>query len=202
MYKFFAVLYRNLFVRIIVILLIVMIPATVSTAWLAATFQTLFGGDTFGMFTEMLQLSFPPALVTGALLVYLVEFTMIKGRAVKSGGWVAFRFAAYLVIGYLAGVVVRWYVQFGGIVNPPQTESVFFVTTIANSFILAIIFTISETALQVVADREAELNQHIEALHIDIDRLKEQEEISAIVDSEYFQRLQKTVLEHKAKKNA
>lgn len=185
-----AFLHRKM-VRLIVTMMIAAIPIGVCTAWTGSAYLNFFWNMDFGM--TMLKLwvfAGPPAVIVALILSYAIEWWVIRDRANESWLWVLVRMVLYLSAGLPIGATVLIGIRWGIQQFPQLVESVYFVQSYAMAFVMGILFTLVERAVAEVQRREAQLNNQIRELRIEIDVIKRQRQVSEIVESDFFQVLQ------------
>lgn len=182
---------NNMFFRQVVTLVGVTLPIGLTTCWLGAAYLNAWLGVGFlstllGLFFFGMLGGFP----IGLLLWHAAERWIIRDRALQSLGWTGVRVLLGLLVAIPSGFGILFAVRAGLRVYPPLIEMIYFVQTGAITFITVIVYTLLEHGMQEIKRREARLKMKIEAMQIEINELKRQEQVDEISSSEFFQELQ------------
>ena len=189
--KFIDRMIKDMFFRLTVTLLGVTIPIGVTTCWLGAAYLNAWLG--VGFISTMLGLFIFGMLggcPVGLLLSYGAERWIIRDRALQSFGWSLARTLIYLFVSVPASFGILFAVRAGMQAYPPLIEMIYFVQTGAICLISGIIYTLLEHGMREIKRRESQLQMKIEAMEIEINELKRQEQVDEIANTDFFQELQ------------
>ena len=189
--KFIDRMIENRFFRIVMTSIGVGFPILLVTCWLGAAYLNAWLGEPFpatmaGLFFFGMIGSFP----VGFPLAYASERWIIRDRARESLGWSAIRILSTLFISIPAGFGALFAIRTGMQVYPPLVEMIYFVYAIIVNTLTAIVYTLLEHSIQEIKRREAKLKMKIEAMEIEINELKRQEQVDEIANTDFFQELQ------------
>lgn len=169
---------------------IVIVPVAVSTAWLAAAIQNALEQTGFLQAMVSLLLSGTlTALVSVYGLVYPLERWVVRNRAVKSRGWLMTRMLLYIAAGIPIGLILILGIRLGTARRSLIVESSYVVIAVANVGMIGLVYSFFERVAEEVQEREAQLQQQINLLRIEIDEVARSRQVKEIVETDYFQDL-------------
>ncbi len=187
--------------RLVVTSIIVGIPVIFNAAWTGAAYiNFIWDVDFIHALSGLIFFGLLPAFIVILLISYPVERWIIRDRAQSSLKWVLVRFLYFLPVGALSGLAMLGGIRLGLRHYPPLVESVYFVGSISNFLLGGILYTFIERAAAEVRKRETELKTQIQELRVEINAIKRKEQVSEIVETEFFKDLQTRAGEFRARR--
>ncbi len=181
---------NHVLTRLIVSATFVCVPLGLTVSWEAAAYLHAYTGVPFFQMTlRILGLGMLVIMLGAVPLAYIGERWIIKDKAKTSWRWIFIRMVMFMIlavpIGFGLLVVLRLALQ----PLPSIVETTYFVMTIANSTVIASLYTFIERAAEIAQQREARLMTQIHELRIEIDQVKQQMQVKEIVDNDFFRDL-------------
>ncbi len=189
--KFVVYLTNHLYARLILSGVVVAVPVSITASSVGSACMNAFTGAGFlrvatgGFITIMASV-----FLCGVPVLYVLERWLIRGRASSSWKWQAARFLTFAIAGIPEGFAVIVAYNFGMAAIPILDVNAIFIGSIASLVLVATLYSLVEQALSVFQKREAHLTKQIRELRIEIDQARQEQEVSAIVDNDFFRDLQ------------
>jgi len=182
-------------VRLVVAGLAVVLPVGLCIGWLGAAYQSvMWGVNPWNTAFRLCLFGCSACIMGGYVILYPLERWLIRERAVQSWRWTGLRVLLYMLAGFPIGWVSMVSIRFGVQRYPAIVESIYFVETVANGAVVALLYTFVERVTEEMQKREARLMAEIEQLRIEIDVAQKAKQVAEITGTEYFRYLQ-----HKAR---